>query len=79
MPRKALILEQLVAEHRFDEGNHRHRRALDESGPLEDPELEHARQHALSFRGLGGAKVRGAEALQEFARLVADRRNARYG
>ena len=78
MPRKALTLEQLVGEHRFDEGNHRHRRALDESGPLTEPELERARQHALSLRGLGGAKVRGAEALQEFARLVADRRNARY-
>ena len=73
MPRKALILEQLVAEHRFDEGNHRHRRALDESGPLADPTLEAARRHALELRGLGGAKVRGAEALAELARLVVDR------
>ena len=73
MPRKALSLRQLVAEHRFDEHNFRHRRALDESGPLEDPELERARLHVLNFRGTDGAKVRGAEALQEFARLVADR------
>lgn len=73
MPRSPVTLPQLVAEHRFDPGNHRHRRALDESGPLEDPELERARLHVLSLRGTDGAKVRGAEALQEFARLVADR------
>ena len=69
-----MTLPQLVAEHRFDPGNHRHRRCLDESGPLEDPELEEAGlQRAQPARHLG-AKVRGAEALQEFARLVADRR-----
>ena len=73
MPRKRLTLPQLVAEHRFDPGNHRHRRALDESGPLEDPELERARQNALSLRGVSGAKTRAAENLEEFARLVADR------
>lgn len=72
MPRKALILEQLVAVRRFDEANHRHRRALDQSGPLADPELERARQHSLDLRGVGGARVRAAEALREFARLVAD-------
>jgi hypothetical protein len=53
VPRKALILEQLVAVRRFDEANHRHRRALDQSGPLADPELERARQHSLDLRGVG--------------------------
>lgn len=71
MPRKAVTLEQLVSEHRFDPGNHRHRRALDESGPLADPQLEEARQQALYFRGLKwDGKVRGSEALQAFASLV---------
>jgi hypothetical protein len=76
MPRKRLTLEALVAGGRFDPENHRHRRALDESGPLDDPKLEEARRLALDFRGLhfGGAKVRGAEALQEFAALVNARR-----
>ena len=69
----ALTLDQLVAEHRFDEGNFRHRRALDKSGPLDDRELEGARRHVLDLRGPRGARVRGAEALQEFARLVAGR------
>jgi hypothetical protein len=73
MPRKALTLSQLVAEHRFDAGNHRHRRALDAFEPLADPELEAARWQAVELRRVSGAKVRGAEALQEFARLVADR------
>ena len=73
MPRKTLTLEALVAEHRFDPSNFRHRRALDESGPLDDPELEEARRHVLDLRGPRGARVRGAEALQEFARLVAGR------
>jgi hypothetical protein len=72
MPRKALTLEQLVAEHRFNAENFRHRRVLDASGPLADSELERARLHVLDLRR-AGAKVRGAEALQEFAHLVADR------
>jgi hypothetical protein len=70
LARKRLTLPQLVAERRFDPGNHRHRRCLDESGPLADPELEEARLHVLSLRGVDGAKVLGAEALTEFARLV---------
>jgi hypothetical protein len=40
MPRKRLTLADLVAAGTFDPTNWRHRRALDESGPLEDPELE---------------------------------------
>jgi hypothetical protein len=71
MPPKRLTLEGLVQGGTFDPSNFRHRRALDESGPLDDPELERARRHVLDLRGPRGARVRGAEALQEFARLVA--------
>jgi hypothetical protein len=71
MPRKRLTLEALVEGGTFDEGNHRHRRALDESGPLADPKLEAARQHALDLRLNGGGKFETARALQEFAELVA--------
>jgi hypothetical protein len=39
MPRERLTLEALVERGSFDPGNHRHRRALDESQPLEDPQL----------------------------------------
>ena len=39
MPRKRLTLEALVERATFDPDNFRHRRALDESGPLDDPEL----------------------------------------
>jgi hypothetical protein len=70
MPRERLTLEALVDRGTFDAGNHRHRRALDESGPLEDPQLEDARQQALYFRGISDGKVRGAEALRAFAELV---------
>jgi hypothetical protein len=73
MPRKRLTLEALVERATFDPSNFRHRKALDESGPLDDPELEGARRHVLDLRGVGAARVRGAEALQEFARLVAGR------
>lgn len=73
MPRKRLTLEALVERGTFDSANHRHRRALDESRPLADPKLERARVHALELRGAGGARVRGAEALREFAGLVAER------
>jgi hypothetical protein len=73
MPRKRLTLEALVESATFDPGNFRHRRALDESGPLYDPELEEARRLVLALRGPRGTRVRGAEALQEFARLVAGR------
>jgi hypothetical protein len=73
MPRKLLTLEDLVAERRFDASNFRHRRALDESGPLADTELDEARQVVLYLRGVGGARVRAAEALREFARLVSER------
>jgi hypothetical protein len=71
MARERLTLEALVERGRFDAGNRRHRRALDESGSLEDPEREQARQQVLSLRGSRGARVRGAQALREFARLVA--------
>jgi hypothetical protein len=73
MPRKSLTLEALVDGGRFDPGNFRHRRALDESGPLDDPELEAARQHALDFRRHGGGRVQAAIALQEFAQAVSHR------
>jgi hypothetical protein len=73
MPRKALTLEQLVAEGRFDPTNWRHRRALDESSPLEDPELEAARRNVLSYRRTGD-RAWGAWALREFARLIAEER-----
>jgi hypothetical protein len=72
MPRERLTLQALVERESFDPANHRHRRALDESGPLADPELERARQHVLDLRGLGDARVRAAEGLAEFARLVAE-------
>ena len=73
MPRRRLTLEALVERATFDPSNFRHRRALDESGPVDDLELEEARRHVLDLRGPLGARVRGAEALQEFARLVASR------
>jgi hypothetical protein len=78
MPRKRLTLEDLVERGTFDASNFRHRRCLDESGPLDDPELEDARLLVLRLRGVGGAKVRAAETLQEFARLV-ERRSAPKG
>jgi len=57
----------------FDAANWRHRRALDESEPLEgDPELEDLRRHVLYFRGRNDAKFRGAEVLRRFARAVAE-------
>jgi hypothetical protein len=73
MARKRLTLEELVEGGRFRPEQWRHRRALDESGPLADPELEAARQHALRFRLDGGGKFEAARALQEFAELVARR------
>lgn len=42
-----------------------------QSGPLADPELEAARQHALCFRLDGGGKFEAARALREFGELVA--------
>jgi hypothetical protein len=73
MAPKRVTLEDLVREHRFDPSNHRHRRALDESGPLEDPQLEAAREEAIYFRGLTDARVRGAQKLAAFAQLVEGR------
>jgi hypothetical protein len=73
MPRKRLTLEALVAQGQFDPGNFRHRRALDESGPLSDPELEEQRQHVLDLRGSFGGRVRAAQELRRFAGMVADR------
>jgi hypothetical protein len=69
MPRKRLALEALVAEGTFDPGNWRHRRALDESGPLDDRDLEQARLNVVDLRRTG-ARVRAAETLREFAELV---------
>jgi hypothetical protein len=72
MPQPRLTLEALVERGTFDEANWRHRRCLDESTePLGDPELEEARQRVLYLRGVGGAKVRAAETLREFAGLIA--------
>jgi hypothetical protein len=73
MPRKRLTLRELVDGGTFDPGNWRHRRASDESGPLDDPALEAARRHALDFRNNGGGKFQAAEALRRFAELVAER------
>jgi hypothetical protein len=70
MAPKRVTLPDLVEGRRFDESNWRHRRALDESGPLDDPTLEAARRHVLYFRLDGGGKFEGARALQEFAELV---------
>jgi hypothetical protein len=70
MPRERLSLEALVERGTFDPGNHRHRRALDESEPLPNPDLERARRHVLELRGSRDARVRSAEALAGFARLV---------
>jgi hypothetical protein len=71
MGRRRLTLPELVANGRFDAGNHRHRRALDTSGPLSDPELEKKRQIVVSLRlDRVPSKFRAAEALQEFARAV---------
>jgi len=73
MPRKRLTLEALVAEGRFDPANFRHRRALDESGPLTDPELEAVRERVVFLRGARGGRVRAAVELQRFARMVDSR------
>jgi hypothetical protein len=70
MARERLTLGALVERGTFDAGNHRHRRALDESEPLADPDLEQARRHVVELRSLRDARVRSAEALAEFARLV---------
>jgi hypothetical protein len=72
MPRKRLTLADLVAAGTFDVTNWRHRRALDESGPLEDPELEAARLRLLAYRRTSD-RAWGAPALRDFARLVAER------
>lgn len=73
MPRKRLTLADLVAAGTFDPRNHRHRRALDESEPLDDPELEQYRRFVLSCRRVSD-RAMGASALREFARLVAEER-----
>jgi hypothetical protein len=75
MPRKRLTIEALVEAGNFDPTNWRHRRALDESGPLEDPELEEARRLVLDLRGgHRPAKVMAARRLSEFAQLVTARK-----
>jgi hypothetical protein len=70
MPRERLTLEALVSRGTFDPGNHRHRRALDESGPLADPVLEPLRENVVYLRACGDARVRAAETLRAFADLV---------
>jgi hypothetical protein len=72
MPRKRLTLSDFVAAGTFNPTNHRHRRALDESGPMDDPELEAARMSLLSYRRTSD-RAWGAPALRDFARLVAER------
>jgi hypothetical protein len=72
MPRKRLTLDDLVAAGTFNPRNFRPRRALDESGPLEDPELEETRRVLMSYRRVGD--IAGfSPLLQEFARQVAER------
>jgi hypothetical protein len=70
MAPERVTLEKLVSEQRFDASNWRHRRALDESEPLDDPVLEAARLRALQFRGYSDAKVLSAAALREFEDAV---------
>lgn len=70
MSRKRLHLQDLVAAGVFDASNWRHRKALDESEPLEHPELEELRRHALSYRDRNDADERD-KALREFAAHVA--------
>lgn len=72
MARKRLTLEDLVAAGVFDPRNFRHRRALDESGPLANPELEAARERALVCRRVGDRAL-GATLLRDFSRLVSSR------
>jgi hypothetical protein len=79
MPRERLTLDVLIERRTFDPSTFRHRRALDESGPLEDPEIEEQRQLVLDLRRVRGARVPGAEALQEFARLLPMRGLVRDG
>ena len=69
MGRKRLTLGDLVAAGSFDPRNHRHRRALDESGPLDDPELEAARERVLVCRRVGDRAL-GAPLLRDFADRV---------
>jgi len=73
MGRRPLKLDDLVAAGVFDPANFRHRRALDVSQPLEGPALEELRQHALYYRGMNEARVRGGEVLRRFAEAVTDR------
>jgi hypothetical protein len=78
MGRRRLTLEDLVAERRFDESNFRHRRALDESGPLADPELEEQRQSVAWHRRPGHRRAprQAAKELERFARMVDERKLA---
>lgn len=69
MARERLTLQHLVDRGTFDPGNHRHRRALDESGPLADSSLEAARENVVDLRRMG-SRVRAAEKLRVFAELV---------
>lgn len=72
MPRKRLTLADLVAAGTFDPANFRHRRALDESGPLDDRELEAARRNVLAYRRTGDRL--GSVGAARSARLVAEQR-----
>jgi hypothetical protein len=78
VPRKRLTLEDLVEAGNFDPTNFRHRRALDESEPLADPELEELRQEAVWFRQQRiPSKYRAAETLLDFAQAVVRTRSTK--
>jgi hypothetical protein len=55
MTRERLTLEALIERGTFDPDNFRHSMALDESGPLERPELERARIRAQPARRRRGS------------------------
>jgi hypothetical protein len=66
-----VTLRDLVAEGRFDPTNWRHLRALDESGPLEDPALEALRRRVMTYRRMSNRRE-SAFWLRELERRVAE-------
>jgi hypothetical protein len=71
MPRRRVTLRDLVAGGRFDPANSRHLRALDESGPLDDPGLEELRRRVLRSRRMSDRRE-SAFWLRELERQVAE-------